>query len=287
MELRGLGAVTPGGTDPERLPMIIRAGYTISYLCASPTPMILMLNVRPELRDRLRAPQSMTTDCGVPIHEYRDVYGNACSRLLAPAGPITISADFTIEVSDEPDPDFRDLVQHPVEDLPDDVLVYLLGSRYVDMSKLTQFAWDQFGYTPEGGRRVQAILDYVHGHIEFNYAHASVERTAHGGHQEQRGVCRDFAHLVLALCRCMNIPARYCTGYLGDIRVAPIDAVMDFSAWTEVYLEGRWRTCDARHNTPRLGRILQGWGRDATDVAITTTFGWADLVQFEVIAEEV
>ena len=267
--------------------MIIRCGYNIGYDCAAETPMILMLNVRPELRSRLLTPEAMTTDCGVAIHEYRDGFGNSCSRLLAPAGPIEISADFQIEMGEEADGDYIHHPQHAVEDLPDDVLVYLLGSRYVDTSKLSDMAWAEFGHVPSGGARVQAILNYTHRRIEFGYAHASLERTAHGGHQDQRGVCRDFAHLAVALCRCMNIPARYCTGYLGDIRVAPIDATMDFSAWFEVYLGGAWRSADARHNTPRMGRILQGWGRDATDVAIATTFGQATLTKFEVIAEEV
>ncbi len=270
----------------EGPPMIVRSGYKISYNCAGPTPMILMLNVRPELRARLTTPELMTTDRGVAIHEYRDAYGNSCSRLLAPPGPITIGADFLMEVSDHKDPDIKGLRQHAVQDLPDDTLVFLLGSRYIETSKLSQMAWNQFGHTPEGGQRVQAILDYAHSRIEFGYPHAHAERTAASGHEDRQGVCRDYAHLAVALCRCMNIPARYCTGYLGDIQVFVPDFPMDFSAWFEVYLDGAWRTCDARHNVPRVGRVLQCYGRDAADVAIATTFGWADLTGFEVIAEE-
>ncbi len=266
--------------------MIVRSGYKISYNCAGPTPMVLMLNVRPELRASLKTPEVMTTDRDVAIHEYRDSFGNSCSRLLAPPGPITIRADFLTAVSDTADPDIRGLRQHAVQDLPDDALVFLLGSRYVETSQLTQVAWDLFGTTPEGGQRVAAILDYAHQRIEFGYEHAYNERTAASGHLDGRGVCRDYAHLAVALCRCMNIPARYCTGYLGDIQVFAPDFAMDFSAWLEVFLEGAWRTCDARHNRPRVGRVLQCYGRDAADVAIATTFGWADLTGFEVIAEE-
>ena len=267
--------------------MIIRCGYNIGHYLHQPTPMILMLNIRPELRGQLRTPEVMTNDRGVDIHHYTDSFGNSASRLMAPQGWITISADFEIEVTEAPDEDFLDMEQHPIEELPDDVLVYLLGSRYVETSKLSDMAWAQFGHVPPGGRRLQAILDYTHQRIKFGYPHAERERTAHGGHEDQVGVCRDFAHLAVALCRCMNIPARYCTGYLGDIRVAPIDATMDFSAWFQAYLGGGWRTADARHNTPRIGRVLQAWGRDATDVAIVTNFGPADLTKFEVIAEEV
>lgn len=266
--------------------MIVRSGYTIGFDCAGPMPMILMLNVRPELRSRLKTPEVMTTDRGVPIHEYRDSYGNSVMRLTAPPGPITMSAEFLMEVDDTPDPDIRGLRQHAVQDLPDDTLIFLLGSRYVETSKLTQMAWDRFGGTPEGGERVQAILDYAHERIAFAYPLAHPERTAFTGHEDRQGVCRDYAHLAVALCRCMNIPARYCTGYLGDIQVPLAPPPMDFSAWFEVYLDGGWRTCDARHNIPRVGRVLQCWGRDAADVAITTTFGWATLTRFEVVAEE-
>jgi len=267
--------------------MKIRAGYDISYNCASPTPMLLVLSVRPERIADLITPQTLTLDPVVPVDEYRDGFGNICHRLLAPPGPITFSADFIIEDSGLPDEENLDAVQHPIEDLPPEVLVYLLGSRYCETDKLIDIAWALFGATPPGWRRVQAIVDYVHDRILFGYPHARNDRTAHGAHMDCVGVCRDFAHLAVALCRCMNIPARYCTGYLGDIGIDPIPGPMDFSAWFQVFLSGRWYTFDARHNKPRIGRVLQAFGRDATDVAIATTFGPAALMRFDVIAEEV
>jgi len=267
--------------------MKIRAGYHISYDCAAPTPMLLVLSVRPERVPDLITPQTMRLDPLVAVDEYRDGFGNLCHRLLAPPGRITFSADFVIEDPGELDEENLDAVQHPIEELPPEVLVYLLGSRYCETDKLVGIAWSLFGATPPGWRRVQAIVDYVHDRILFGYPHARADRTAHGAHQDGVGVCRDFAHLAVALCRCMNIPARYCTGYLGDIGIDPIPGPMDFSAWFQVFLSGRWYTFDARHNKPRMGRVLQAFGRDATDVAIVTTFGPATLVRFDVIAEEV
>jgi transglutaminase-like putative cysteine protease len=267
--------------------MRIRCGYEIAYDCPTPTPMMLMLNVRPEREPDLASPQVMVNDRGAPMRTYIDGFGNVCTRVLAPEGHIVFSADFLIDDSGEPDPIMLDQPQHKVEDLPDETLVYLLGSRYCDTDRLSDLAWAEFGGTPEGGRRVQAIVEYAHNRVEFGYHHASSARTAYGAHEDQRGVCRDFAHLATTLCRCMNIPARYVTGYLGDIGIPPSDSPMDFSAWFQVFLGGEWRTFDARHNKPRIGRILMGHGRDATDVAITTTFGPAALVGFKVITEEV
>ena len=180
----------------------------------------------------------------------------------------------------------HDAQQVAIQDLPDDVLVYLLGSRYCDTDLLADMAWSLFGAGPTGWHRVQAICDYVNEQLTFGYQHASATRTAWDGFREQRGVCRDFAHLAITLCRCMNIPARYCTGYLGDIGVPVAPEPMDFSAWFEVYLSGRWYTFDARHNTPRIGRILMAHGRDATDVALSTSFGQTRLASFEVVTEE-
>lgn len=267
--------------------MRIRCGYEITYDCPVPTPMMLMLSLRPEREADLLSPQVMVNDRNAPLHHYRDGFGNVCTRVVAPVGRTTFSADFLMSDSGQPDPTIHDHPQHRVEDLPDEVLVYLLGSRYCDTDLLSDTAWAEFGNTPEGGRRVQAILDYANARVEFGYPHASPSRTAYGAHEEQRGVCRDFAHLAVTLCRCMNIPARYVTGYLGDIGVPPSDSPMDFSAWFQVFLGGEWRTVDARHNKPRIGRILMGHGRDATDVAIATTFGPGALVGFKVITEEV
>ena len=267
--------------------MKIRAGFDITYECDVPTPLILMLSVRPERRGDLRSPEVLRASPHTPIAQYVDGFGNVCSRVLAAPGRTTFSCDFAVHDSGAPDAVGLQAEQHAVEDLPDAVLVYLLGSRYCETDQLSDLAWRLFGATPPGWARVQAIVDYVHARIAFGYPHARATRTAQEAHAEQQGVCRDFAHLAVALCRCMNIPTRYCTGYLGDIGVAPVDAPMDFSAWFEVYLGGRWWTFDARHNRPRMGRILMGIGRDATDVAISTAFGAARLVGFEVRTHEI
>jgi transglutaminase-like putative cysteine protease len=270
--------------------MLIRAGYEITYDCPAPTPMNLLLSIRPERMADLVTMQRITATAdgvSVPMRQHRDLFGNIANRLLAPAGPTTFRADFVVADSGQPDPTAPGAIQHPVEDLPDDVIPFLLGSRYCETELLSPLAWSLFGQTEPGWARVQAIVDYVHDRIGFGYQHARPTRTAAEAHEERRGVCRDFAHLAVALCRCMNIPARYCTGYLGDIGIAPVDAPMDFSAWFEVWLGGAWRTFDARHNIPRIGRILMAHGRDAADVAITTSFGTAWLTGFVVVTEEV
>ena len=258
--------------------MRIRAGYRLAFECPQPTPMLLVLNVHPSRRADLLSDDVPTFDPPLEIWGYIDGFGNACSRVVAPAGRTTVSTEFEIYDAGLPDIVPRDAVQHEIKDLPDEVLVFLLGSRYCDTDRLGDFAWATFGQTPPGWSRVQAICDFVHGHIVFNYANADPLRTAYGGFVDRTGVCRDFAHLAITLCRCMNIPARYCTGYLGDIGV-PLDPnPMDFSGWFEAYLGGHWYTFDARHNTPRIGRILMATGRDATDVAISTSFGSSTLV---------
>lgn len=266
--------------------MRIRAGYEISYDCPAPTPMLLMLNVRPERAADLETPDTIQTDPVVPVRLYVDTFGNVCGRLVAPAGRITLRSDFVIRDDGQPDPQCPGAIQHAVEDLPDQLVEYLLPSRYCDTELLSDLAWRTFGDTPPGWERVQAVVDYTHARIAFGYHHARATRTAHEAHEEGCGVCRDYAHLAITLCRCLNIPARYCTGYLGDIGVPPADAPMDFSAWFQVWLGGEWRTFDARHNRPRIGRILMAVGRDATDVAITTHFGRAGLAGFKVVTEE-
>jgi transglutaminase-like putative cysteine protease len=267
--------------------MQIRAGYQITYECPRPTPMVLMLSVHPSRVDKLATPALMLFDPPLPAQDYRDLYGNICTRMAAPAGPFTVSSDFVINDTGLPDAVVPDARQLAVEELPDDALVYLLGSRYCDTDHLSSLAWSLFGEGPSGWARVQAICDYVNSRLTFGYQHASATRTAWEGFREQRGVCRDFAHLAITLCRCMNIPARYCTGYLGDIGIEPVPEPMDFSAWFEAYLGGRWYTFDARHNTPRIGRILMARGRDATDVAISTSFGHTRLARFTVFTDEV
>jgi transglutaminase-like putative cysteine protease len=267
--------------------MKIRAGYEISYDCPQPTPMILMLSVHPSRHPDLLTPDRMRLDPAIPVNFYRDGFGNICHVIHAPVGPLSLSADFLIQDSGATDDVAPDAEQHDLEKLPVDTLVYLLGSRYCETDRFTTIAWSEFGKVQRGWPMVQAICDYVHGQIKFGYEHASPTKTAWDAHVERRGVCRDFAHLAITLCRCMNVPARYCTGYLGDIGV-PIDpAPMDFSAWFEVYLGGRWYTFDARYNTPRIGRILMARGRDATDVAIVTSFGPCTLTRFKVITDEI
>jgi transglutaminase-like putative cysteine protease len=271
--------------------MHIRTGFSIAFDTFGPTPMNLLLNVRPELRRDLVTPEVITFDPPVAARQHVDAFGNVCTRLVAPGGRITMTADFTIADSGRPDDQAPDARQIAVQDLPDDVLTFLLGSRYCDTDKLSQTAWSLFGATAEGWARVQAIVDFAHNRLRFDYQQADATRTAFDGYTQRVGVCRDFAHLAITLCRCMNIPARYATGYLGDIGVPKDPAPMDFSAWFEVYLHGpdgpRWYTFDARHNRPRIGRIVMARGRDATDCALTTSFGAAQLIRFDVHTDEV
>ncbi|MFN7026810.1 MAG: transglutaminase-like domain-containing protein [Pseudorhizobium sp.] len=266
--------------------MKIRAGFRIAYECPQDTAMLLVLNIHPSRRADLLSEQVLSFDPPIEAQSYLDGFGNACSRIVAPRGVTTISTQFDIYDDGLPDPVPDHASQHEIKDLPDEVLVYLLGSRYCDTDRMADFAWATFAATPLGWPRVKAILDFAHGHIAFDYQKADALRSAFGGFTDRTGVCRDFAHLAITLCRCMNIPARYCTGYLGDIGVPPDTNPMDFSAWAEVYLGGRWHTIDARHNKPRIGRILMATGRDATDVALSTAFGPAILKVFEVTTEE-
>ena len=271
--------------------MHVRTGFTLAFDTFGPTPMSLLLNVRPERRGDLVTPETITFDPPVPARQHVDAFGNLCTRITAPGGRIAMSADFTIADSGLADDYAPDACQIAVQDLPDAVLPFLLGSRYCDTDRLSQTAWWHFGGAPEGWGRVQAIVDFVHRHLRFDYQMADATRTAHDGYAQRVGVCRDFAHLSIALCRCMNIPARYATGYLGDIGVPKDPAPMDFSAWFEVYLDGpegpRWYTFDARHNTRRIARIVMARGRDAADCALTTSFGTALLLQFDVHTDEV
>ncbi|HEX2592387.1 MAG TPA: transglutaminase family protein [Rhizomicrobium sp.] len=267
--------------------MLIQCGYEIGFQCGADTPLLLMLHIRPERQPDLQTPENFRVDPYVPWQTYTDSFGNVCTRMTLPPGITTLSNLFTIADSGFPDPYLPYAQQHAVEELPDDVIVYLLGSRYCDTDKMSSIAWALFGDTAPGWQRVQAIVDYVHNRIRFDYQQARSDRTGWDAHCERVGVCRDFAHLAITLCRCMNIPARYCTGYLGDIGVPQNPAPMDFSAWCEVYLGGAWHTFDARHNTPRIGRVLMARGRDATDAAISTAFGSAILTTFKVITEEI
>jgi transglutaminase-like putative cysteine protease len=223
----------------------------------------------------------------VPMAAYRDGFGNWCTRLVAPQGRFSVTSDCLVNDTGVPDAVFPFALQHQVPQLPEEALVFLLGSRYCETDRLSEIAWKLFSATPLGWARVQAVCDFVHNHITFGYEHASSTKTAWDVYVERRGVCRDFAHLAIAMCRCLNIPARYCTGYLGDIGMPPPYGTMDFAGWFEVYLGGAWHTFDARNNMPRIGRVLIARGRDAADVAISTTFGPNVLSSFRVWTDEV
>ncbi len=266
--------------------MLIRAGYRVTLECPVPTAIQTLLNVHPDRISDLKTPDIVAVTPPIASRAIRDPFGNSMVRVLAPAGQITFANDFLISDSglhDEVAPHAR---QVPIDDLPDDALQFLLPSRYCDSDLLSDLAWTNF-HAHEGWARVQAICDFANATIRFDYQQARNTRCASDSVKERVGVCRDFAHLAITLCRAMNIPARYCTGYLGDIGIPPVDDPMDFSAWFEVYLEGRWWTFDARHNTPRIGRIVMARGRDAADCAITHSFGAARLVEFTVVTDEV
>ena len=267
--------------------MKIRVGYEMVYDFPQTTPVNLVMGVHFSRASDVIVPDYLTTSPAVPISPYRDGFGNWCSRIVAPPGRMTIRADGLVRDSGEPDPVVADAVQHPVEELPSDTLVFLLGSRYCETDRLSNTAWQLFENTPPGWARVQAICDFVHTHIKFSYADARETRTAKEAYDEGIGVCRDYAHLAVTFCRAMNIPARYCTGYLGDIGTPKPWPPGDFAGWFQAYLGGQWHTFDPRNNVPRIGRVLIAYGRDAADVPITQTFGPNTLVSFKVWTDEV
>lgn len=267
--------------------MLIRLGYEIAINCSQPTPIISLLDIHDDRRGDLRRETSVQSSPRVRMTTYKDLYGNTCRRFVAPAGGIRLLYDAEITDSGNHDEVNSLAKETPVEQLPDHVLGYLLGSRYCETDHLSGLAWQLFGHLPSGWARAQAIADYVHNRLSFGYGYARATRTAAQAHEERVGVCRDFAHLMIALCRCMNIPARYVNGYLGDIGVPADPAPMDFSAWTEVWLDGKWYTFDARHNRPRIGRVVIARGRDATDVPLLHTFGPHALTTFRVWSDEV
>jgi transglutaminase-like putative cysteine protease len=267
--------------------MQIRVGYELIYDCPQPTPMLLMLNIHYSRVSDLIVPDHIVIDPSVPIAAYRDGFGNWGSRIVAPQCRLRISSNAIVKDTGKPDVVVPSAQQHEVRELPDDCLLFLLGSRYCETDRLSEAAWSLFHTAPRGWGRVQAICDFVHQHIAFGYQYARPTKTARETFVERTGVCRDYAHLAITLCRCMNIPARYCTGYLGDIGRPPSPDPMDFAGWFEAYLGGHWYTFDARNNTPRIGRVLIARGRDAADVAITTTFGPNTLQSFRVWTDEV
>lgn len=265
--------------------MLIRLGYDIQFSLPAPVSVVAMLQVHPSRRGDLLRPDVMRVDPVVPVSEYHDSFGNLCSRVFAPAGRLRLSSETLIQDSGELDPTNENAREHRVEELPNEVLIYLLNSRYCEVDRLLPAALDLFGDLAPGWGRVRGICRWVHDRVRFGYGFARPTRTALDTFTERVGVCRDFQHLAVTFCRALNIPARYVTGYLGDIGF-PASGPMDFSAWFEAYLDHRWWTFDARHTVPRIGRVLVAAGRDASDVAITTSFGVADLMQFNVITEE-
>jgi len=266
--------------------MLIRYGYEITITCEKPTALVCLLSVHEDRAADIRVPETTFTQPSALVTTYRDFFGNRCRRLVAPEGDLTIWGDATIEDDGKLDDVLPLAREHAVADLPDECLTYLMGSRYCETDRLSQIAWDMFGATPPGWGRVQAICDFVHTHIKFDYMKARSTRTAFEAFNERVGVCRDFAHLALTLCRCLNIPARYVNGHLGDIGV-PVADPMDFSAWIEVYLDGGWRTFDPRNNTPRIGRIVVARGHDAADIPLINSFGPHVLKAFRVWTYEV
>jgi transglutaminase-like putative cysteine protease len=268
--------------------MLIRVGCEIEFVFPEPTALIVMLSLHPSRAPTVRKFENLQVDPLVPISPYYDLYGNRCGRALVPAGRVRFSNDAIVEDCGLPDLQVPGAMQTNVQDLPQEVLLYLLASRYCEVdSELKEIVWPLFSHIQPGWPRVQAVCDYVHRHITFDYQQARSNRTALEVYRERAGVCRDYMHLAITFCRCLNVPARYCTGYLGDIGVPPANAPMDFSAWFEAFLGGQWYAFDARNNVPRIGRVLMARGRDAADVAITTTFGVNQLQSFKVWTDDV
>jgi transglutaminase-like putative cysteine protease len=265
--------------------MLIRLGYDIQFDIPAPAPIVTLLHVHPSRDKDLIEPDALHIEPHVDATEYIDGFGNRCTRFVAPQGRLRLHNSTLIR-----DTGLQDQIniyarEVPVGDVPTEFLCYLLSSRYCEVDRFSNIAFELFGGTPEGWARVQAVCEWVHEKVKFNYGQARPTKTALDVFTERIGVCRDFQHLAITFCRALNIPARYATGYLGDIGVPP-GGPMDFSAWFEVYLEHGWWTFDARHNVPRIGRVLMATGRDASDVAITTSFGEATLRRFAVVTEE-
>jgi transglutaminase-like putative cysteine protease len=265
--------------------MLIRLGYDIRFQIPATVAIVALLNIHPSRAGDLLEPDELKTEPNLKVTYYIDSFGNRCARLVAPPGPLRLTNSTLMRTSDDPDEANWSARESAVGDLPDQVLTYLLNSRYCEVDRLSNIALELFGNLAPGWGRVQAICNWVHNKVSFNYQHARPTKTALDVYTERVGVCRDYQHLAITFCRALNIPARYATGYLGDIGV-PVVLPMDFSAWFEVYLENRWWAFDARNNRPRLGRVLMATGRDASDVAMTTAFGQADLCNFFVVAEE-
>jgi transglutaminase-like putative cysteine protease len=267
-------------------PMILRLGYDIQFELPAPAAIVALLNVHPSRVADLRAPDELRVEPAAQTDTYIDSFGNRCVRFLAQQGPLRLSNSTLVYDTGEPDRQNFNAREIPVQKLPHEALRYLYSSRYCEVDRFSTIALELFGAVPPGYSRVQAVCDWIHTRVVFGYQHARPTKTALDVYTERFGVCRDFQHLAVTMCRALNIPARYATGYLGDIGVPISPTPMDFSAWFEAYLEDRWWTFDARHNHPRIGRVLMATGRDASDVAITTSFGMANLTQFTVVTDE-
>jgi transglutaminase-like putative cysteine protease len=267
--------------------MNIRIGFDLTFEVAAPTAMMIMLETHPAETGRFLHPERLRVSPEVEIDHFVDTFGNRCGRLVAPVGLLRLWSDGVIWDSGDPDPVPTEAIQHPVNELPAECLQSLLPSRYCEVDLLNDDAWRLFGHTIPGWERVTAVLDWVHQNVEYGYAFARPTKTALEVYNERSGVCRDFQHLAITFCRALNIPARYASGYLGDIGIPPVPIAMDFHAWFEVFLGGRWYPVDARHNVPRIGRVLMARGRDAADTALTTSFGSTKLVDFKVHADEI
>ena len=276
---------TPFITTDQQTTMLIHIGFDLRFTIPEPTTMFLLLHTYPG-RYVMRKEETLQVEPDCPLEIFRDQFGNSCTRFVAPAGKLILTNDAIVEVDGKPDAVDQSAEEHALIDLPHETLPFLYASRYCEVDRLEEFAWKQFASTPSGYERVQAICEFVHNQIEFGYGFANCSKSAFDAFSERKGVCRDFAHLAITLCRCMRIPARYATGYLGDIGV-PLCPPMDFSAWFEVYLSGAWHTFDARHNKPRIGRIVMAYGRDAADCALSTTFAPTTLDHFFVLTDEI
>lgn len=267
--------------------MQIRIGYELAFALSRATPMQLMLYVHPEQAPALRHPERIVVEPAVPVEDFVDGFGNHAARILAPTGSVHIRYDNVIEDAGRPEPSLEGLALTPAHAMPPECWQFLLASRYCEVDRMGEIAWDLFGSTPESWERVRAVVEWVHTHVTFGYQFARPTKSAFDVYVERQGVCRDFQHLAITFLRALNIPARYTTGFLGDIGVPASDSPMDFSAWAEVYLDGAWYPIDARHNQARIGRVVMARGRDAVDVALTTSFGAATLTRFTVWTDEV
>ena len=265
--------------------MRIRIGHELVFEVPRPTAILLMLYSHPAAPATRAEPERLAVEPALPVEDFVDWFGNRAGRLIAPAGTLRLRYDNVARDGGQPEPVIDGLPLVPVAELPPECWRYLLASRYCEVDRMTAIAWDLFGGTPESWERVQAVIDWVHRNVTFGYQYSRPTKTAFDVFTERQGVCRDFQHLAITFLRALNVPARYATGYLGDIGVPRDPNPMDFSAWLEVYLGGAWYTLDARHNEPRIGRVLMGRGRDAVDVALTTSFGPTTLTKFTVWTE--